>query len=552
MHKQLKTTKIGISEQDIIWDEIADLIDATERLGGTYRQEFKRTSIQQQLHDIIHNSEVPEGKLVHILLYGSVGSGKTTGAFSELTDYLVDFPGASVLGCRRTYNEIDAALLEPWEEFLDKFSIPYKSNRTKMVVRFNNGSVIRLISADKTAKSTSDKADHLGGTQYCGAILDEADNIPEEFAKTVAGRMRQKIGVPRRFIIYICNPPSKDHWLYRWFFERRDPDNPSIHLDPHDPRSRYRVLHMHVSENLEHLPPGYEEDIHMDYADNPMAYKRMVRGEFGPAVKGYPIFNQYFNKTVHVANTSIHKNWNPNAPLQRCWDFGFRRPAVVVFQDDKYFGQIRVYWEKLGYQKLLEDFAEDVTNKCHQMFPDAEWEDFCDPSGNRRTDTSEKSSMDVLREMGLRPKAMRRSVDYGLNVILDQLKSFRGSREGAIPALYFDPQCKLLIEGFEMGYCNEKSKHDGGTWLETANQPIKPVKDGTYEHLMDAFRYGLIFKRKKIGDTGERGHRKGWKTMNKVDDVTRGNVSIGNVVLDYKRRPRNAHGSYGFNKRRTY
>ena len=253
--------------------------------------------------------------------------------------------------------------------------------------------------------------------------------------------------------------PSHDHRLYRWFFERRDPDNPSIKIDPTDPRSRYRVLHMHVSENKEHLPPDYEDDIHADYADNPMAYKRMVRGEFGPAVKGYPIFGQYFNKRVHVASGPIHKNWNPNIPMQRCWDFGFRKPGVVVFQDDKHFGQIRIYWECLGYQKLLEDFADtQIIPVLHQMFPGAEWEDFCDPSGNRKNDITTKSSMDVLRELGLRPKAKRTDVDYGLNVILQQLKRFRPSREGAVPAILIDPQCKLLIEGFEMGYCNEKSK----------------------------------------------------------------------------------------------
>ncbi|RMF31295.1 MAG: hypothetical protein D6752_02430, partial [Candidatus Nitrosothermus koennekii] len=171
-----------------------------------------------------YNNFVANGFIAH-------NSGKTWCALSYLTEVILDYPGACILGARRTYNEIEDAMFSTFERFLSQYNIPYRTNRKYTTITLNNGSLIRMRSADKVATSKSDKADYLGGTEYSGAVLDEADEIPEEFARTVAGRMRQNVGVNKKVIFYICNPPSKDHWLYRWFFEEHNPD---------DPKSKYR------------------------------------------------------------------------------------------------------------------------------------------------------------------------------------------------------------------------------------------------------------------------------------------------------------------------
>jgi hypothetical protein len=48
------------------------------------------------------------------------------------------------------------------------------------------------------------------------------------------------------------------------------------------------------------------------------------------------------------------------------------------------------------------------------------------------------------------------------------------------PKLLIDPECEILIEAFEGGYCNMKGLRD---------DDIRPMKDGVFDHIMDAFRY---------------------------------------------------------------
>ncbi len=368
MFKKIKTTKLGITEETVVFDEIADLIESNDSFSDYYRSNFVRTEIQQKAKDIITYSELPPGEVLHLLMYGSVGSGKTWNALSIIGDTLTDHPGSTALMVRRTYTEIKDALYTPTQKFLDQFQLRYRSQKTPPSLTLANGSEFRFRSAEKTASSGSDKADDLGGTAYSIALIDEADEVPEEYAKTVAGRMREKTGVRKKVIIYICNPPSEDHWLYEWFYENSDPD---------DPKSKYRAIRMPIEGNREHLPEGYIESVHKDYAHNPALYLRMVRGEFGPAVKGFPIFSKFFERERHVASVPISENWNEKYPLQRCWDFGWNRPACVVFQDDIESGQIRIYRAWLGSKIILEAFRNQMLNLCASAFPGAQWEDFC-------------------------------------------------------------------------------------------------------------------------------------------------------------------------------
>ena len=368
MFKKIKTTRLGITEQTVVFDEIADLIEANDTYSEYYKTNFVRTEIQQKAKDIITYSELPPGEVLHLLMYGSVGSGKTWNALSIVCDTLTDHPGSTALFVRRTYNEIKDALYKPTERFLDQFNLGCRPLKTPPSIHLHNGSEFRFRSAEKTASSGSDKADDLGGTAFSIAVIDEADEVPEEYAKTVAGRMREKTGVQKKVIIYICNPPSEDHWLYEWFFENSDPE---------DPKSKYRAIRMPIEGNREHLPEGYIESVHKDYAHNPALYLRMVRGEFGPAVKGFPIFSKFFERERHVATVPIAENWNDKYPLQRCWDFGWNRPACVVFQDDLDSGQIRIYRAFLGSKIILEAFRNQMLNLCETAFPGAQWEDFC-------------------------------------------------------------------------------------------------------------------------------------------------------------------------------
>lgn len=546
MHKTLRTARIGLTEDEVIFDEIADILETAEKLAGDFRTQHVRTEIQQEVYNLIQTAQIPEGQVLHLLLHGSIGSGKTWCALSYITEVLLDYPGATALGARRTYNEIEDAMFSTFERFLSKYNIPYRTNKKYTTITLNNGSVIRMRSADKVSTSKSDKADYLGGTEYSVAILDEADEIPEEFAKTVAGRMREAVGVKRKVIFYICNPPSQDHWLYRWFYEEHDPD---------DPESRYRSVWMPVQANVEHVGQAYIDSIHEDYADNPALYLRMVQGKFGPAVKGYPIFGQYFNRDIHIAKTEIHKNWNKRYPIWISFDFGWRRPAALVFQDDRSLNQIRILREWLGSREVLDSFADRVLDEVYTLFPGAEIMCSCDPAGKQRTDKSLLNSIDILKSKGLRPKYKKTAIEYGVNIIAELLSRFIPSREGPIPAIILDPSCEILADALEFGYCQEKARIDGGTFDEEARRPIKVVKDGYYEHLGDCLRYGMIFvRRPNQAFRPSYTRHELYKSIDRIDNIERGNFNPSKYVraMELYDKRRLYGGNYSFSRQRRH
>lgn len=544
MLKVIKTNKLHVTEQDVLFQELADLIEAAEDMAASFRQQFIPTDVQQELYDLITYCEAPEGMPLHILLYGSVGSGKSTAALGYQLEQMLTHPGCEILGARRTFGEVEATLWRKALEAFQKFNIPYRANQKWTTIHVANGSIYKLTSAERTATSKSDKADHLGSTEYSGAILEEADEIPEEFAETLVGRLRQKVGVRRKVVFYICNPPSKDHWIYRKFF---------VDNNPHDPKSRYRVHFMPVDRNVEHVGQAFIDSIHEDYADNPRLYKRMVDGQFGPAVKGYPIFSSLWREDLHVAETDIHKNWDPNSPMYRCWDFGFIRPACVVFQDDQQTGQIRILWCKLGDRILLDAFSDDVLYKTRQLFPRADWTDCCDPAGRQKRDTSEKTSIDILKAKGLKPKFRIYSIEYGLNIIAEQMARLIPGRKGPVSGILIDPQCEDIIDGLSFGYCQDKEKFD----------EVKPVKDGRYDHCIDALRYGLVFARRPSNSefllNSIRAHTKGgeFKRLVVADDYDPGMArelkerKIYGLGDEYGSR-RDWAPRYSFGKRSSY
>jgi PBSX family phage terminase large subunit len=488
MIKRVRAANFNLTEEAVVWDEIADLIQKNIEISWIYKKRFVRTEIQQKVKDIIDYSEIPEGHVLHILLFGGVGSGKTTCAISQVMDILLAFPGANCLGVRRTYGEIEDALWKDFGIFCEKYGISFTTNKARYVMRFPNGSVARFRSAEKTAKGKSDKANSLGGTAYSVVVLDEADEIPREYADTIPGRMRETAGVKRKVIIYICNPPSKDHWLYEKFFD--DPE-----YDPYDPRSPYRVCQMNPEHNIEHTGEAYLAIVEQAYKHNPALYERMRKGEFGSAVKGLPIFSSVFDENVHVSPTNIREGWNKNYPLYRCWDFGWRRPACVIFQDDRDRGQLRVLYEALGNKTMLERFVEDQLDIQGQedYFPGAKYIDICDIAGNQMSDKHELTSIQILQSYGLKPKYRRTTISYGLSIMSQQLRRSIPHRLKPVPAVILDPRCVNLKDGFKMGYCADEGFALSG---ESNQQEIKVNKDGFYEHLMDALRYGFVFARK--------------------------------------------------------
>ncbi len=309
-----------------------------------------------------------------------------------------------------------------------------------------------------------DDLEKLGSQEFTGVAIDEVSEVGEHVAHTLNTRLRHKRSgqegaVGPFFWRGACNPTNRAHWIHRQFCAEHDCMQPPWG----------RLFKPHPRENVENLPPNYYNDISAGMSTGMKV--RFVEGECGADPTGTPVFPE-FSRLLHCENFK----YLPNVPLWLSFDFGRRRPACLMAQITP-DGCTNVLHAELGNNESLQNFAGRMKMIVQIRFPQAgEIRVVCDPHGTQRKDTTEKTSIDVLRELGLPPRYRSVSVAMGLEFISKGLNTLIRGR----PRLRFDARhCTVLVEGFEGGYC----------WSEGKETKQEPEKNGLHDHLMDCLRY---------------------------------------------------------------
>ena len=191
-----------------------------------------------------------------------------------------------------------------------------------------------------------------------------------------------------------------------------------------------------------------------------------------------------FDRDKHTSNLI----WNPELPMLRGWDFGYRNPACCFTQVDK-DGRFLILRTLIKEDILIHDFAKEVLKISYKYFPMARWYDYGDPGGNQANDKSEQSSIDILAGMKIYVQSKKSGIKQGLNII----RWYLGNREGLPIGLIIDnnDSTQIVIDAFEGGYHFPEDK-DSSTLEEI------PEKDGYYDHIMDAIRYVAIHRLKEF------------------------------------------------------
>lgn len=160
-------------------------------------------------------------------------------------------------------------------------------------------------------------------------------------------------------------------------------------------------------------------------------------------------------------------------PIWRGWDFGYGHPAVVWCQLDN-DGRLNVLAEHMGYDITIENFADEVRKLSKKMFPYCEeFKDAGDSAGKQASDKSERTTIDLLRKKGIRIQSRKLPIRDGVDTIRRLIQPPRD-----LPTrLKVDVGCRTLIDGFTGGFVRQEQ------------DDMIPVKDGKYDHLMDALRY---------------------------------------------------------------
>jgi len=301
--------------------------------------------------------------------------------------------------------------------------------------------------------------DDIVGIEANWWMVDEANEVDEVRIHQINTRLRAQGG---NYMIGLAfNPPDKHHWLYTACTGRNWKDEkvaePWMTLFEPQPR-----------ENVQNLPPNYYEDTAKTMPEDQR--QRYIEGQWGSTFEGQPVYRE-FRFNVH---TRADLEYNPNAPLHRLWDFGYNHPVCLFSQFD-WQGRLHVLYELQENRKEASEFARLVKQITAQKFPNApDIVDYGDPAVAQHKDTGRTLSV-LLRE-GITMRYITTHIEVGVQLLRQR---FNLMIEGEPAIVIHRNKCPLLISALRGGYRMD----DKGQ---------KPFKDGFYDHVCDALRYGAV------------------------------------------------------------
>ena len=147
-------------------------------------------------------------------------------------------------------------------------------NRTDWVLTLPNGSEIWFSGLDD-----KDRVEKVLGQEFCTLYFNECSQIPWNSVVVARTRLAQKTSLLQLKAYYDMNPPSKVHWTYQVFVERKDP----ISRQPLRNQNDYGFFLMNPMDNAENLDPKYLSELE---ALPERARNRFLLGRFAEVDEG--------------------------------------------------------------------------------------------------------------------------------------------------------------------------------------------------------------------------------------------------------------------------
>jgi hypothetical protein len=190
------------------------------------------------------------------------------------------------------------------------------------------------------------------------------------------------------------------------------------------------------------------------------------------------VFDQ-FDPAVHVRPI----DYDPNLLLYRSLDFGFANPFVCLWIQVDSEGVVRVIDEYIRSRATIDVHAAELkartpgsTKLTAGAGESRVIATFCDPAGAGANDVTGTSAVRELRSLGINVRYRRSGIAEGIELIRRAIRSGDGKNRFLI-----SPRCSRLIEALT---CYHYPDSPAGDEL--------PLKDGLYDHPIDALRYFFI------------------------------------------------------------
>lgn len=369
------------------------------------------------------------------IITGGRGSGKSF-ALTYLICLLSYEKGHVILYTRYTLRAAAISIIPEFVEKIDLIGKPEDFVITKdSIINKVSGSKI-LFRGIKT--SSGDQTANLKSIQGLSTwVLDEAEELTsEDKFDTINLSVRQE-GVQNR-VILIMNPTTKEHWVYKKFFEQR-----GVKEGTNDTINDVNYIHTTYLDNIDNLSPSFINDVKYIEKTNPKKYEHKILGGWMDKAEGVVFDNWEFGK------------FNPNN-LQTSFgmDFGFSidpDTLVEVAIDKK---RKTIYVKQHLYKKgiQLEPLALITREK----------------AGNKLiiADSAEPRLIADLQSKGLNIQPVKKgTIESGIALMLDY---------------------KIIVDHESSDIAKEFNNY---TYLDKGSKMY--IDD--FNHLIDAMRYNITY-----------------------------------------------------------
>lgn len=220
------------------------------------------------------------------IITGGRGSSKSfgVGTFANLLSFE---SGHRILFTRQTMTSAHLSIIPEFQEKIDLMELnPFFSINKSEIVNTQSGSEI-IFRGIKT--SSGDQTANLKSLQGVTTwILDEAEELTDEttFDK-INLSIRQK-GKQNR-VILILNPATKEHWIYKRFFEAE-----GVTEGFNGTKGNTTYIHTTYEDNIANLDQSFIDEIERIKTTNPKKYNHVILGGWLDKAEGVVFTNWKF------------------------------------------------------------------------------------------------------------------------------------------------------------------------------------------------------------------------------------------------------------------
>jgi phage terminase large subunit len=369
----------------------------------------------------------------YYIVTGGRGSSKSFGVASYLCGLSFE-PDHKILFTRQTMTSAHLSIIPEFQEKIELMNAEpfFEVNKTEIKNKTSNTDIIfrgiRTSSGDQTANLKSLQ----GITTW---IVDEAEELTDEtvFDK-INLSIRQK-GKQNR-VILILNPATKEHWIYKRFFEDR-----GIQEGFNGIKEDVTYIHTTYLDNINNLDQSFINEVERIKINNPTKYKHQILGGWLNKAEGVVFTNWRIDEFKDV-NKSVYGQ-----------DFGFSIDPTTLIQVSVDKDRKQIYCKELLYKTgLTTSQIYDENNR------------YCGAFNLIIADSAEPRLISELQSRGLNIKGIKKPT------IIERIALVQDYE------LIIDPNSTNLVKEL-----------NNYVWHDSKSQT--PIDD--YNHLLDALGYAV-------------------------------------------------------------